>query len=363
MIKTIIVDDEWYTLEDIQAMAKATGFIAVCGMYEDPLTALSECGKLMPQVAFVDIGMPEMDGLTLAEKLLAKHPFLQVVFITAYSRYAVQAFELNALDYIMKPVDPKRFAKMAQKVRKSMSIIEAPAQNISIQCFGNFTVRIDDAPVKWERAKAEELFAYLLTNHNDEISKELIVDTLWPEYEPSKALAILQTAVWKLRSIFAPYHDKILIEYTGGKYSVKIKDCDCDLFYVENILNLFKTSEESDFEDLDKICGMVAQGYLNKSGFAWSYKKDDALKEKLCEILYRIVAHCNKNKDVEAMLKYLKKLVNALPCENKANIMLIELLLKTNEREKAVRHYAWLEKVLTEEYGVKPAKAIREMIM
>ncbi|OQB12077.1 MAG: Transcriptional regulatory protein YehT [Firmicutes bacterium ADurb.Bin193] len=363
MIKSIIVDDEWYTLEDIKEMAEDTGFIEVCGTYENPLVALSECKKLMPQVAFVDIEMPEIDGLTLAERLLEINPSLQIVFITAYSQYAVQAFEINALDYVMKPVVRERFIKMAEKVRKTVRTEKTIAQNIHIQCFGGFNVKIDNTPVKWERAKAEELFAYLLTNRNKEIYKDVIIDNLWPEYEPAKALVILQTSVCRLRNIFSRCRDKVSLEYSGGKYSLEIKACDCDLFYTEDFLKSFLIENDCDYSGLEKVCDLIEQGYLSMNGYLWSYEKDEELKKQLCQILLNAAEYYRKNEDDRSAVRYLYKLVKAEPCEEEANIMLIKLLLKMNEREKAISHYMWLERILGEEYGLKPSKQIMQAII
>lgn len=66
MLKTIVLDDEWYNLEEVCELVEKTGFMQVSGKYMNPLQALEEATVLAPQVAFIDIEMPEMDGLTFA---------------------------------------------------------------------------------------------------------------------------------------------------------------------------------------------------------------------------------------------------------------------------------------------------------
>lgn len=121
MIKTIVLDDEWYNLEEVCGLVEKTGFMQVSGKYINPLKALEEAPSLSPQVAFIDIEMPELDGLTFAEKLLAIHPEVMIAFITSWNQYAVQAFELSALDYVMKPIKEERFLKLAEKIRAEIS--------------------------------------------------------------------------------------------------------------------------------------------------------------------------------------------------------------------------------------------------
>ncbi|GLB32328.1 hypothetical protein LAD12857_42510 [Lacrimispora amygdalina] len=116
MIKTIVLDDEWYNLEEVCELVEKTGFMQVSGKYMNPIQALEDAASLSPQVAFIDIEMPEMDGLSFAEKLLEIQPEVMVVFVTGWNHYAVKAFELNALDYVMKPIKEERFLKLAEKI-------------------------------------------------------------------------------------------------------------------------------------------------------------------------------------------------------------------------------------------------------
>lgn len=117
MIKTIVLDDEWYNLEEVCELVEKTGFMQVAGKYMNPLEALQEAPAIGPQVAFIDIEMPELDGLTFAERLLAIQPEVIIAFITSWNQYAVQAFELSALDYVMKPIKEERFLKLAKKIQ------------------------------------------------------------------------------------------------------------------------------------------------------------------------------------------------------------------------------------------------------
>lgn len=121
MIKTIVLDDEWYNLEEVCDLVEKTGFMQVSGKYMNPLKALEEAASLRPQVAFIDIEMPELDGLTFAERLLEIQPEIMIAFITSWNQYAVQAFELSALDYVMKPIKEERFLKLAEKIQTEIS--------------------------------------------------------------------------------------------------------------------------------------------------------------------------------------------------------------------------------------------------
>jgi len=223
MINAIVVDDERLILAEFVAMVQQTGFINVAKAYSSATEALAESDSIKPQIAFIDIEMPELDGISLAEKLMEKDPSLRIVFITAYNQYAVKAFEINALDYILKPVNPRRFLKMVRKIANSFIEQGATSKGLlEIRCFGGLEVKIDGEIVKWERSKAAELFGYLLMNHGHGVHKEVLLEALWGEYDPRKAIPILQTSIYKLRNIFAPLPGKVKLEYSANNYCLDI---------------------------------------------------------------------------------------------------------------------------------------------
>ncbi len=100
-MKVVLIDDEYYALQGLKKELEELG-IEVAGMYEEGKKALSEINFINPDLVFLDIEMPGIYGLELFLELLEAKPDLDIVFVTAYNHYAVQAFELNALDYIVK---------------------------------------------------------------------------------------------------------------------------------------------------------------------------------------------------------------------------------------------------------------------
>lgn len=280
MLNAIIVDDEWYNLQEIGALVEKTGFLHVAGMYQNPLSVIEQWETLRPTVAFIDIEMPEMDGITLAEKLLEKNPSTMIVFITSWDRYAVKAFDLNALDYILKPIKSARFSQMVEKIRSEISQEDAAETHIlKIQCFDCLEATIGGVPVKWERAKAEELFAYLIMNHGRYMHKETIIEHLWPDYIPEKALPILQTAICKIRKVFSQMQDNVRLEYSGNKYRLSLFNTHCDYLELERRLN--SAVYWNQLDDIEHTCSIYKSGFLVQQGYIWSLAKDEQIRRSL----------------------------------------------------------------------------------
>ena len=116
MIDVIIVDDEQAGRRTLREYCAAEGDLRVIGEYGDGVTALAAIRERPPQLLFLDIQMDCLNGLELARSLApAELPAL--VFVTAYDAYAVEAFEVSAVDYLLKPFDQERFRKALERVR------------------------------------------------------------------------------------------------------------------------------------------------------------------------------------------------------------------------------------------------------
>ena len=126
-IRALIVDDEPISRHSIARLLGRDPDIELLGEYGDGTRALAAIRGLMPDLVFLDIQMPEMSGIDVAASLgNARSP--AIVFITAYERYAVRAFEANAVDYLVKPFSRERFELMLQRAKQRLSTEPGKAQ-------------------------------------------------------------------------------------------------------------------------------------------------------------------------------------------------------------------------------------------
>ena len=117
-LKALIIDDEYPARQELRFVLSSFDSIEIVGEATNALEALALIKALDYQVIFLDISMPGMSGLELGAAIqeLPKRPY--IIFVTAYDEYAVSAFEVNAVDYILKPVEPNRLKKAIDKVLK-----------------------------------------------------------------------------------------------------------------------------------------------------------------------------------------------------------------------------------------------------
>ncbi len=119
-ISCIIVDDEELALEELNFLLSSMSEVRVIGQGHNGIEAIKLVEELEPDLLFLDIEMPGLGGFKVVEELVKKDVLPQLVFVTAYDQYAVHAFDVNAVDYILKPVEKSRLEKAVQKAKKQL---------------------------------------------------------------------------------------------------------------------------------------------------------------------------------------------------------------------------------------------------
>jgi DNA-binding LytR/AlgR family response regulator len=116
-LRTMVVDDEQLAREELCFLLEQAGDIDIVGQAGDGPSALRLAGELKPELLFLDVQMPGLTGFEVARRLVQADVVPQVVFVTAFDQYAVDAFTVNAVDYLLKPVDLDRLELTLEKVR------------------------------------------------------------------------------------------------------------------------------------------------------------------------------------------------------------------------------------------------------
>ncbi len=130
-LSAVIVDDEQLARDELAYLLKNAGDVNVVAQGKNGLEAVNLIKEHNPDLLFLDVQMPGLDGFGVIKKLLDKKVQLpKIVFATAFDQYAVKAFEVNAVDYLLKPFDRKRVAQSLQKARAQQETDGLPADRI-----------------------------------------------------------------------------------------------------------------------------------------------------------------------------------------------------------------------------------------
>lgn len=221
---------------------------------------LSDC-----TIAFLDIEMPEIDGVALAKELQQIRPTINIIFITGYKEYMRDAFDIYASAYLEKPIKKEDIKDALDHLRYPVySKIEN--KRIRIQCFGNFEVFINDTPMHFYRSKSKELFAYLVDRRGAVCDSDMIIGNLWPDENVTGSLKSLQRMV--VTDLFRSLNDYDLTDIVFRDkvgLSLDTRKVDCDYYeYLKgdtNPINQFRGEYMSQFDFADATRAYLERKY------------------------------------------------------------------------------------------------------
>lgn len=122
-IRVVVVDDERIMAEELKVMLlESYPAVEIAGVCHDGEDALKLIGKLKPELVFLDIEMPGMNGLEVAKCLMSQPHVPLIVFVTAFDEFALKAFAVNAVDYILKPLDERDIERVMSKAEKMLAV-------------------------------------------------------------------------------------------------------------------------------------------------------------------------------------------------------------------------------------------------
>lgn len=140
IIRTLIVDDELYSRDELKHLLKSFPTIQVVGEAESGEAAVMKALQLHPDVVFLDVEMPKMNGMQAAKALMEFKKTPLIVFATAYPQFAAEAFRYEAVDYLLKPYDENQLKETVQRIEKNFLM---PAEQESIKQTGKLAVEGD----------------------------------------------------------------------------------------------------------------------------------------------------------------------------------------------------------------------------
>jgi len=199
------------------------------GLASEALREVQENG-FVPDVAFLDIEMPRISGIEFARQLKQACPNVNIIFVTGFSQYAMDALALRPSGYLMKPATEEKVLTELRCLRNPPARTEAP-KRIRMQCFGNFEVFVDNRPVQFLRAKSKEMLAYLVDRRGSGSSSSEIADMLWEDgvYDRSRQKQFSVIRLDLIKSLRQAGIEDILV-MTHGEMSVDTSKFDCDYY-------------------------------------------------------------------------------------------------------------------------------------
>jgi len=212
-IRIVIVDDEPLARTSLLALVERDPEIEVVGECGSGSKAIETIRALRPDIVFLDVQMPGCDGFDVLEQLGAATP-KAVIFVTAYDRYALKAFEAEALDYLLKPFDDARFRRVLERAKATVRDHHPRPFRLMIKSAGRVTI-LGTEEIDW--IEAADYYACLHVSGKTHLIRKSLAD-LEAELEPFLFCRIHRSAIVNLERVAGMQLD------ANGEYEVLLRD-------------------------------------------------------------------------------------------------------------------------------------------
>ncbi len=216
-MKILIVDNEKSALYSFLDQIVDNKTIDFKLFMNNPLDAITYTTNDV-KGAFIDLKMPIISGEELARKLILKNPSIKIVFVTGYTideEALYTSFKENLLGILYKPFDSKQFQYFVNEMKEHND-----SQMIKVHMFGTFDVFVNDTLVEFNSAKAKEMLALLIVYRGRTLTKNKIMEHLWPEKEYNKADVLYRYARWKLIETLRTYSILHMVNFSKAKINL-----------------------------------------------------------------------------------------------------------------------------------------------
>ena len=250
----IAVDDEPLMLGALVKAIKASPDITIVTKFTSCEEALEFIKDNPADIAFLDINMRGMGGLSLAEQIIGSCPDCRTVFCTGYEEYAISAFKLHASGYLLKPIS-------AEDVQEEINNIKGIRHNqrpLVVKCFGNFEVFAKGEKLTFKRSKTKELLAFLVDRNGAGVTVAEIGVALWENDEEQKNQNYIHQLFHDLRQSLDAVGMEEIFERNNYFYSINPEKLDCDYYaYLKTGKPEFRGEYMSQYSWAEETCGLL----------------------------------------------------------------------------------------------------------
>ena len=353
-MKAVIIDDEYFALTELTYLLKEND-VCVIGSFTDPNEGYDFIVEEKPDVLFLDIDLPDINGIELALKVQTMLPHIAIVFVTAYSQYALDAYSAYPVDYILKPVRDERLKSTLLRIRQDISADKGQDNNeLSIRAFGKFEIMCGDDSVRFYTKKSRELLAFLLCNFDKPMRRDEIVRILFEEEELQKGINNLYITLYRLRKALsaAGIQDEQLC--IKEDYTLKIQDSICDFVDFSRFISNYGTIDKSNISKAESIIGTIRGDILNDMDDIWVAEVRTWILEQAEELLIRTALYYSTSNRWQKAEKLLIKLIDMIPDSQRGYQQLLNLYMRTCSLQKYDFYFRSYAKLMREDLDCLP---------
>ncbi|MHA7965827.1 response regulator [Paenibacillus sp. CAU 1782] len=362
-MKVIVVDDEKSMHMIMERMLKKINSITLVGCFLDTWSAYAYLSDHDVDLIFIDISMPKESGIEFAKRLREEGRETKIVFLTSHKEYALPAFDVYALDYMLKPVNQERLkqtigrAVADTELQKETAEQSAQNKKLIYNCLGSMELRTAQHEIiKWRSSKSAELFAYLIMQRGKNVSKARIIEDVFDHMPLKNADTYLNTTIYQLRKLLGRYGLPQVILSGNQYYVLDQTQIEVDVFRFED------QCDTLDFSDATQVNRAVEheksyQGKLfGEHVYGWAQNEIERLSLLYISFAHNLCEALLGRAEMDKAISILKKLVEHYDLEDRTIMLYLEALALKKDEVGLKRQYKKFTEMMREEVDVEISK-------
>ncbi|WP_256757216.1 response regulator [Cohnella sp. WQ 127256] len=365
-MRAILVDDEGLALRDLERQLGKIGGIEVVATFQNANEALQQIAELKPDVVFLDIEMPEISGLEAADKLQQIDSSIDIVFVTAYAEYAIKAFDLAALDYVLKPINSVRLQRTIERLmHHKPNLFEQTSEPIvaMVHCFKKLHIDYGKSePFSWRTARSQELFAYMIYKRNQSVRKDVLLELMWPNTDYKKAYTQLYTTIYQLRKSLEAAGITIRLSNSGSDYYLDMGNNLYDVQEWENARQDLPELSMDTVPDHVKWLHAYEGEYLSEHDYLWAENEKQRLRDVWYKHALAVSQACIDAGNTHEAIEIYDTIEKKFPYLEEIYVLSMKLHVNSGYLHLANKKYEQLCSMLLEEYNIQPSQSITQWV-
>ncbi|MDI4647962.1 response regulator [Cohnella hashimotonis] len=356
MIRVMLIDDEEDALDLLEILLRQLGDVEIAGRYMNPVQALDALEGSAVDAVFLDNQMPGILGTEAARRIRQTMPTMPIIFTTAYSEYAVEAFEIQSTDYLLKPFTIDRLQNAVTRIRQSLPQLTSqanrsgsaePSPTPVVQCLGGFQIQASEAGkggVSWKTKKEKELCAYLVHHEGKSANAAAIIEALWPGYDLNKAKTYLYTCLSYLRKTLTEHRVPIRIHKFDQGFMAELEGVTVDVADFERCLTALAPAQ--DVSAYDRMNQLYQGEYMEACDFGWAVPRQLEIRASYIRALRGWHSSFRGQGRAELAADSLQRILALAPESELDGRELMRLHLEAGDRHEAHRVGRQLEQAV-----------------
>lgn len=362
-MKILLVDDEPVMLLAMKRMLSNIDGVEVVGSFKQAEEAFTFLCKHDVDLAFLDIQIGTDDGLELARQLRLQHVDIDIVFTTSHMDYAMPAYDVYPLDYMVKPISKQRLLQTINRAaNKRYGTTTVSNHRLKVQALGCFEVSSTHiGAVKWISKKSKELFAYLLLSRGGNVAKSKVIDHIFPNMPLKNAETYLNTAVYQLRKALSVHNFKEIVISGQEKYRLDLNHVDVDFIQFEQgvaLLSKITSDNESFAIALEKQ--FVGELFENQP-FAWSDTERESMNILYMSYAKELISWLLAGGKYSEALQIVRRLHAHDAFDEETNQLLLHIFGAMGDKPSLHAHYNQYVQMMKQELGFQPSLAMQQL--